>query len=594
MSDRDSPSIFDYLIVALNPALIMMLVGSLVFFLTDVFHQGSYETRLLFVFACYIFAMVLITRIAITQGRSYAFAYVVPLAVLTALALWQFVTYTGLLAFFGMPFSCLLLVLIWWSVDRLTWDCTFVDGSLDPSNEGLLQAAGVVDSDADEMADEAAEPNDSSPASESDAVAAPPKPARSANRPGVWIVYFSLAALPLFGIGGWFVPSDDLERRRYVFLLLAAYTFSGLGLMATTSLMGVREYLLSRSVSIRPRMMLTWLTLGAVAIVGVMIVAWMLPRRTTEYSLAPTAESRDAWEWNWAPGNDGKTSDPDGSTGEPEDKQGSQSDSGEAEGESNSKTDDGEEGSSQGESENDGGKSDKGESGDGESGEDESEQGEGESDSGEEGESNNNDSQSSENESNDSQNSDAGSPPPSDSSSFEFPDFSAIIALVSQLLKWAFFIAMVVVLAALAFRYRDDLIAGWKQWLARFNAWWKKWFGGSTPVPDASEPMIAAPAGPSFPAFANPFQHADHRSPDELIRYTFSALEAWGADHDCPRDVDETPFEYAEKIGARFPGMAESARLIAELYTQSLYAGVAATPNVAARLQQPWQAMTAI
>ena len=46
----------DYVVIAVSPALIMTLVGSLVFFLLAVFYQGEYSERLYWVMACFVFA----------------------------------------------------------------------------------------------------------------------------------------------------------------------------------------------------------------------------------------------------------------------------------------------------------------------------------------------------------------------------------------------------------------------------------------------------------------------------------------------------------------------------------------------------------
>ena len=34
-------------------------------------------------------------------------------------------------------------------------------------------------------------------------------------------------------------------------------------------------------------------------------------------------------------------------------------------------------------------------------------------------------------------------------------------------------------------------------------------------------------------------------SPDDLVRYTFEAVQAWAAERDLPRRVGETPLEFA-------------------------------------------------
>ena len=62
----------DYVAIAISPALIMALVGSLVFFLIEVLYVGDYEVRLNYVFALFVFATVLIARIAIEMGSERA------------------------------------------------------------------------------------------------------------------------------------------------------------------------------------------------------------------------------------------------------------------------------------------------------------------------------------------------------------------------------------------------------------------------------------------------------------------------------------------------------------------------------------------
>ena len=46
MARRLHSTLIDYLVVAISPALMMTLVGSLVLFLLAVFYQGSYQGRL--------------------------------------------------------------------------------------------------------------------------------------------------------------------------------------------------------------------------------------------------------------------------------------------------------------------------------------------------------------------------------------------------------------------------------------------------------------------------------------------------------------------------------------------------------------------
>src|SRR5206468_2515331 len=121
---------------------------------------------------------------------------------------------------------------------------------------------------------------------------------------GVWVVYFSLAALPIFGIGQLFVPAANEGRRQYVFQLLAVYVASGLGLLLTTSFLGMRRYLRQRFVEMPPRVAGKWITLGAGLGLGLLVLAVLLPRPNAEYavpSLTGTLGSPERQASRYAP-----------------------------------------------------------------------------------------------------------------------------------------------------------------------------------------------------------------------------------------------------------------------------------------------------
>ena len=144
MATRYDKTLADYLVIAISPALIMTLVGSLVYFLLEIFYQGNFTGRLHYILTLFIFAAVLIGRISIEEGRERAALFALPLAVATLVALTKFVAYQGsLLGQFSFFVNCGLIALIWWCADRLTWDCTMIDEEESGSGEGLLDAAGL-------------------------------------------------------------------------------------------------------------------------------------------------------------------------------------------------------------------------------------------------------------------------------------------------------------------------------------------------------------------------------------------------------------------------------------------------------------------
>ncbi|HEX5472063.1 MAG TPA: hypothetical protein VFW73_09260, partial [Lacipirellulaceae bacterium] len=130
----------DYLAIAISPALIMLLVGSLVFFLVDVVYVGQYEARLDYAFGLFVFAAVLIARISIEMGSERASLFGLALGVAMFLFLVRFVEHPS-------PFSHIinlaLMGIVWWCAHRLTWDSTVIDDDEDASGEGLMQRIGV-------------------------------------------------------------------------------------------------------------------------------------------------------------------------------------------------------------------------------------------------------------------------------------------------------------------------------------------------------------------------------------------------------------------------------------------------------------------
>ena len=105
------------------------------------------------------------------------------------------------------------------------------------------------------------------------------------HTPGTWVIYFGLAAVPLFILGQSLIATDDSARRRATFLQMAAFVGSGLGLLVTTSLLGLRKYLQDRGAKIPPAMTAGWLGMGAMLIVSFLVIGAVLPRPHSETPL---------------------------------------------------------------------------------------------------------------------------------------------------------------------------------------------------------------------------------------------------------------------------------------------------------------------
>lgn len=288
---RLDKTLADYVAIAISPVLIMLMVGSLMWFLVAVFYQGQYDGRIYWILGCFVLAIVLIARIAIEEGRERAILFALPLAGAVGLATMRFSD--------SMFFHWLLLALAWWSSHKLTWDCTLIDEEQDASGEGLLQLARrrkqpEKDTEAKEESPGAVQHQEpAEPEGVTERVGRMREEAHlrrrtkgQAHAPGVWIVYFSLAALPLFGLGQLLIPSGDAARRLWAFQLLCVYVAAGLGLLVTTSFLGLRRYLRQRGVQMPARMAGVWIALGAAIIAVLLAASAILPRPAAEYSVA--------------------------------------------------------------------------------------------------------------------------------------------------------------------------------------------------------------------------------------------------------------------------------------------------------------------
>jgi len=254
----------DYMVIGISPVLIMLLVGSLSFFLIQVFYRGEAVGSVRWVVFWFVMAVVLVSRIGIEQGTSQAAVYGLALAGAT----WIYLVQIHPAYLVGI----ILLGTVWWCAHKLTWDCTVIDDDEDASGSGLLQTAAEGRKFKPETAP-------SGPAGKKTAAGSSFK-RRSAipHPPGLWVVYFSLLALPLFGIGQMLLPGGDTASRRAGFAFLFVYMAATVGLLLTTSFLGLRRYLRQRHLKMPGIIAFGWLKFGAGVACLVLAAALLLPR----------------------------------------------------------------------------------------------------------------------------------------------------------------------------------------------------------------------------------------------------------------------------------------------------------------------------
>ena len=505
-------------------------------FLVEVFYQGSYTARLDIILMLFTFAAVLIGRISIEQDHSVAALYAIVLGIVTLLAMVRFVELTGPLAAFSLPINVGLLAIVWFFTHKLVWDCTFVDMTKDVTATGLLDSVGSrwkklrdAFDEVDQLASD--EVNPIRPTTPNQP-AAPWAPFlrwlrhRKANTPGLWVIYFAFLTMPIFGIAQGFIPASDLPSRRWVFQLFVAYILASLGLLMTTSLIGLMRYLHGRQVEMPNSLMISWISVGSVVGVALLCLAWLLPRPAPEYSIAKSLpfsfKTPDSTRPNsWALGSDGQKS---GVQANSSRRNGQQGQSGQ-------------------------GQSGQGQSGQGQSGQGQS--GQGQSGQGQSGQG---------------------------SFANGFSQFSLPPALthVGTLIKILAAIALLTLLTWALLRYRKEILASCREWWSGLTRWWSLFLGRKSRqrrVIDLVSSVAVNPLRP-FTTFSNPFRGnlADQLSPDELVAMSFTALESWAQDFGHPRHEDQTPIEFAKSLTCSVPELGPSAQAFTKLVNQSAYA----------------------
>jgi hypothetical protein len=323
MAKRIDKTVADLVVAALMPALLVGLLTSLVFFLLELAYSGQYIGQMKNVLFFFVIGAVLIARITMMGDiADRATVYGILLAIAAGLALVRFVEVPKTsLAGFAWLIPVALMAVVWWSAHKLTLDCTWDEETDQAETGGLLdhipRASGSTASPDASARLSGSKVGQSSGTSEQkgdwlDRYQSDRQAEQKRKKPGTAVIYFSLAALPLFGLGQAILPSSDLDRRRYAFWLLALYLACGLGLLLTTSFLGLRRYLRARRLQMPAAMTGLWLSLGGIVILALLFLGSIIPRPEAEYSLTQLlgwagSNERDANKFHFFEGSSGKS-----------------------------------------------------------------------------------------------------------------------------------------------------------------------------------------------------------------------------------------------------------------------------------------------
>jgi hypothetical protein len=519
---RPAKTLADYLVIAASPALIMIMVHSVCFFLMEVFYRGAAIGGVRWVLFWFVLAVVLIARIGIEQGDGHAMIYGLALALVT----WLYLSTIQPNVLFG----ALLLAIVWFTAHKLTCNCTLIDDDADASGQGLLQSILRLPRKLKKPPTAAAKTNVANVAatlkpSSAPAASTPKAKATKSQIPGVWLIYFSLAALPIFGFGQMLLPAADMAARHQGFIYLFLYLAAALGLLVTTSFLGLRRYLRQRYLVMPGNIAFGWVQFGVASAAIVLCLSLLLPRPgageawgalryQVDYQLHRA--SKFAARFNphgTGSGHAGNQTSP-----------ASQPPSGQSSGanrQQNPSANDhvGEKSSST------------------------SKQGIPEGGKG------------------------------SGQSERPMPHLPPVASAVYPWVKILFWLVAVGILVWLLFRHRAAIgMALRSAWAAirKFIADLLGWF---RPKSTASPTTSKNVAVPRFNTFKNPFLTGGDRvwPPEKLIIYSYEALQSWAMESDAQHGSPQTPREFCRQLGEEMPEAAEALEHLAYLYGHVVY-----------------------
>jgi hypothetical protein len=607
----------DYFLAAVAPVLIIGMIGSLVFFLIVVSYGGNFRERLMWNLGLYTFASVLVARIAIEQSRQLAFAYMFALAAATLVMTPQIFVIRGPLAVFSLPIMITLLVIVAYLADRITFDCALMSENHQSSGIGLLQSLGLVENEREQSEFD----TKMTPAMKGERSDQSMKARARKHNPGVWVLYFAMFAMPVFGIGQLFLrdPSD----RRWGFIYLFVYLACSFSLLVMIALLSLRKYLRERGVPMETSFAVRWLTIGIASILLLLGGIALLPmpsqsmfaldmpfKFTDREDLLPNRwgwgekglqgenarqgdqqfkqrddrqgeeeagnkDARDAnrpeqqgnGQQNNEPQDQGKRQSDPKSTNEPEQKpkQGKSSDASDQNNPRQENDTKAEQPASETEPSPRNGRPDDNQQPNGDRPRQNEEKPQENAKPQNEGQQQNNaqnpnNVQQQDNEARNQQ----PDPQPSIPRQIEWNITAAI--------QWLIWLIMAIIALVLIVVYRRELLQSARE----FIEWLRRLLGRrrnqAIPVVVHDGPTLIENPYPPFHSFNNPFAFGNRWTREQIVRHIYRASLSWGYEHKIARSEEETPEEYMRRLARRFPQQQELIGLLGCLYSRIAYA----------------------
>ncbi len=175
--------------------------------------------------------------------------------------------------------------------------------------------------------------------------------------------------------------------------------------------------------------------------------------------------------------------------------------------------------------------------------------------------------------------------------------FTRIVNNAAFFFQWVFILIIATAIAVAAWFFRDRIYQGLMVLLDELRDLWENLFGRKWVESQAETPVDEIRATTKltkpFAAFENPFQSglASRMSSEDLIFYSFHALEAWGNDHGCARHPDQTPIEFVRSLRQLDSNFGREMKPLAELCNRAAYASATIERDVTPILQPIWKSM---
>jgi len=169
---------------------------------------------------------------------------------------------------------------------------------------------------------------------------------------------------------------------------------------------------------------------------------------------------------------------------------------------------------------------------------------------------------------------------------------------LGALLKLLLLVALLCAVGFFAWKYRVQIRKAIQQLVEDLKQLWARLFGRGKSTDRQSDVSaddeLGLPAR-SFASYRDPFTGGAARgyTTEQLVCYSFEALEAWARERRCGRQEEQTPIEFGRHVARCCPSVAGEVQVLADLYSQVIYGRLKISPRRQDDLQRLWQQLRA-